>query len=110
MPMTGEKFIDVDGVQIRYFEKGAGPIVVLFHGGHFRSHDAADCAEDWTLNFDALAECFHVYAVGHALFDLIARGTPNSRMYIFNRAGHFSYREHPPEFNAMLGGFIQRMA
>jgi 2-hydroxy-6-oxo-6-(2'-carboxyphenyl)-hexa-2,4-dienoate hydrolase len=291
--MTGEKFIDVDGIRTRYFEKGAGPVVVLFHGGHFGSHDAADCADDWSLNFDGLAEWFHVYAVdkigqgftdnpktdenytmgavvqhaygffktlglrhvhpvghsrgaylvarlvlehpelfdscilvdtntlapgisknetvmanppqprlsresqrwvlqkysygfehiteewldammrvaalpkyqeavrkmeevglrttrflpqlarqkdetlalirdrgfgmptllawsyndptatidqGQALFDLIARGTPDSRMYIFNRAGHFSYREHPPEFNDMLRGFIQRIA
>jgi pimeloyl-ACP methyl ester carboxylesterase len=45
---------------------------------------------------------------GHALFDLIARSTPDSRMYIFNRSGHFSYREHPAEFNDMLRGFIQR--
>ena len=47
---------------------------------------------------------------GHALFDLIARGTADSRMYIFNRAGHFSYREHPAEFNDLLRGFIQRIA
>jgi len=47
---------------------------------------------------------------GHALFDLIARATPDARMYIFNRAGHFSYREHPVEFNDMLRGFIQRIA
>ncbi|MDH3444299.1 MAG: hypothetical protein OEN50_10280, partial [Deltaproteobacteria bacterium] len=45
---------------------------------------------------------------GHGLFDLITRKTPDSRMYIFNRAGHFSYREHPAEFNDMLRGFIQR--
>jgi 2-hydroxy-6-oxonona-2,4-dienedioate hydrolase len=289
--MTNEKFIDVDGIRTRYFEKGTGPAVVLFHGGHFGSHDAADCADDWSLNFDGLAEWFHVYAVdkigqgftdnpkrdedytmaavvqhayaflktlglrkvhpvghsrgaylvarlalehpelfdscilvdtntlapgisknetvmanppqprlsresqrwvlqkysygfehiteewmdvmmrvaalpkyqeavrkmedvglrttrflphlarqkdetlgiirdrgfgmpvllawayndptatidqGHALFDLIARSTPDSRMYIFNRSGHFSYREHPAEFNDMLRGFIQR--
>jgi 2-hydroxy-6-oxonona-2,4-dienedioate hydrolase len=289
--MTTEKFIDVDGIRTRYFEKGTGPAVVLFHGGHFGSHDAADCADDWSLNFDGLAEWFHVYAVdkigqgftdnpkrdedytmaavvqhayaflktlglrkvhpvghsrgaylvarlalehpelfdscilvdtntlapgisknetvmanppqprlsresqrwvlqkysygfehiteewmdvmmrvaalpkyqeavrkmedvglrttrflphlarqkdetlgiirdrgfgmpvllawayndptatidqGHALFDLIARSTPDSRMYIFNRSGHFSYREHPAEFNDMLRGFIQR--
>ena len=291
--MIDEKFIDVNGIRTRYFEKGAGPIVVLFHGGHFGSHDAADCAEDWSLNFDGLAQWFHVYAVdkigqgytdnpkrdedytvatvvqhaydflkvlglrrvhpvghsrgaylvarltlehpelfdscilvdtntlapgisknetvmanppkprlsresqrwvlqkysygfehiseewldvmmnvaalpkyreavkkmeevglrttcflphlarqkdetlglirdrgfgrptllawsyndptatieqGHALFDLIARSTPDARMYIFNRAGHFSYREHPVEFNDMLRGFIQRIA
>ena len=290
--MTHEKFIDVNGIRTRYFEKGAGPIVALFHGGHFGSHDAADCAEDWSLNFDGLAQWFHVYAVdkigqgytdnperdedytmaavvqhaygflkalglrhvhpvghsrgaylvarltlehpelfdscilvdtntlapgisknetvmanppaprlsregqrwvlqkysygfehiseewldvmmavaalpkyreavkkmeevglrttrflphlarqkdetlglirdrgfgmptllawsyndptatidqGHALFDLIARATPDARMYTFNRAGHFSYREHPVEFNDMLRGFIQRI-
>lgn len=289
--MTGEKFVDVDGIRTRYFEKGSGPVVVLFHGGHFGSHDAADCAEDWSLNFDGLAQWFKVFAVdkigqgftdnpkrdeeytmaaavqhaygflkalglrgahpvghsrgaylvarlalehpelfstcilvdtntlapgisknetvmanpplprlgresqrwvlqkysygyehiteewldvmmrvaalpkyqeavkkmedvglrttrflphlarqkdetlgiirdrgfgiptllawayndptatidqGHALFDLIAGNTPDSRMYIFNRAGHFSYREHPAEFNEMLRGFIQR--
>jgi pimeloyl-ACP methyl ester carboxylesterase len=43
-----------------------------------------------------------------ALFDLIARSTPDSRMYIFNRAGHFSYREHPAEFNELLRSFIER--
>jgi pimeloyl-ACP methyl ester carboxylesterase len=290
--MTGEKFVDVNGIRTRYYERGTGPVVVLFHGGHFGSHDAADCAEDWSLNFDALAQWFHVYAVdkigqgftdnpkrdedytmaavvqhafgflkalglrkvhpvghsrgaylvarlalehpelfdscilvdtntlapgisknetvmanppqprlsresqrwvlqrysygfehiseewldvmtrvaalpkyqdavrkmeeagfrttrflphlarqkdetlgiirdrgfglptllawayndptatidqGHALFDLIARGTPDARMVIFNRAGHFSYREHPAEFNDMLRRFIQRI-
>jgi 2-hydroxy-6-oxonona-2,4-dienedioate hydrolase len=40
--MTGEKYIDVDGIKTRYFEKGSGPVVVLFHGGHFGSHDAAN--------------------------------------------------------------------
>jgi len=61
--MQGEKFVDVDGVRTRYFEKGDGPVVVLFHGGHFGSHDAADCAEDWSLNFEGLAQWFHVFAV-----------------------------------------------
>jgi pimeloyl-ACP methyl ester carboxylesterase len=31
-------------------------------------------------------------------------------MYIFNRAGHFPYREHPTEFNEMPRGFIERNA
>jgi len=289
--MTNEKFIDVDGIRTRYFEAGSGPALVLFHGGHFGAHDAADCAEDWSLNFDELSKWFHVFAVdkigqgftdnpkkdedytmaavvqhaygflkalnlrnvhpvghsrgaylvarlviehpelfstgilvdtntlapgisknetvmanppqprlsresqrwilqkysygyehiteewldvmmrvaatpkyqeavrkmedvglrvtrflpqlarqkdetlgiirdrgfgmptllvwsyndptatidqGYALFDLIARGTPDSRMYIYNRAGHFSYREHPTEFNEMLRTFVQR--
>jgi len=289
--MNNEKFIDIDGIRTRYFEAGSGPALVLFHGGHFGSHDAADCAEDWSLNFDELSKWFHVFAVdkigqgftdnpkkdedytmtavvqhaygflktlglrnvhpvghsrgaylvarlviehpelfstgilvdtntlapgisknetvmanppeprlgrdsqrwilqkysygyehiteewldvmmrvaatakyqeavkkmeevglrvtrflpqlarqkdetlgiirdrgfgmptllawsyndptatidqGYALFDLITRSTPDSRMYIYNRAGHFSYREHPAEFNEMLRSFIQR--
>jgi len=27
-------------------------------------------------------------------------------MHIINRAGHFSYREHPKEFNEVVRGFI----
>lgn len=61
--MDEEKFIDVDGIRTRYFEAGSGPPVVLFHGGHFGSHDAADCADDWSLNFADLAQWFHVFAV-----------------------------------------------
>ncbi len=61
--MTNEKFIAVDGIRTRYYEAGSGPALVLFHGGHFGSHDAADCAEDWGLNFDELAKWFHVFAV-----------------------------------------------
>lgn len=73
--MTGEKFIDIDGIKTRYFEQGRGPVVVLFHGGHFGSHDCADCAEDWSLNFDGLAQWFHVFAV-----DKIGQGhTDNPR-------------------------------
>jgi len=29
-------------------------------------------------------------------------------MYNFNRAGYFSYREHPAEFNEMLRSFVER--
>ncbi len=57
------KYVDVEGIRTRYFEKGQGETVVLFHGGNFGSHDAADCAADWDLNFCGLASWFHVYAV-----------------------------------------------
>jgi 2-hydroxy-6-oxonona-2,4-dienedioate hydrolase len=63
MGMANEKFADVAGIRTRYFEKGAGEILVLFHGGQFGSHDAADSAEDWNLNFDALSRWFRVFAV-----------------------------------------------
>ncbi|MBT5047437.1 MAG: alpha/beta hydrolase [Rhodospirillaceae bacterium] len=63
MPMNDRKFIDVDGVRTCYYEKGDGPLLVLFHGGNFGSNDAADCALDWGLNFDGLAEKYHVFAI-----------------------------------------------
>jgi pimeloyl-ACP methyl ester carboxylesterase len=73
--MQGEKFIDVDGIRTRYYEAGSGPVLALFHGGHFGSHDAADCADDWSLNFNELAKWFHVFAV-----DKIGQGfTDNPR-------------------------------
>ena len=63
MDQANEKFVDVDGIRTRYFEKGSGEPLVLFHGGNFGSNDAADCSLDWGLNFDGLAQWFHVYAV-----------------------------------------------
>ena len=63
MDLTQAKFVDVDGIKTRYVEKGSGPCVVLFHGGNFGSADGADCAADWNLNFDGLAECCRVVAI-----------------------------------------------
>ena len=63
MNPVDEKFVDVDGIRTRYFEKGNGENLVLIHGGVFGSNDAADCSLDWGLNFDALAQWFHVYAL-----------------------------------------------
>ncbi len=34
--MTDEKFVDVDGIKTRYFEKGNGPVLFLVHGGQAR--------------------------------------------------------------------------
>ncbi len=61
--MTIEKFVDVAGIKTRYFEKGEGKVLVLFHGGNFGSNTSADCAVNWDLNFDGLAGWFHAYAV-----------------------------------------------
>ena len=41
-------------------------------------------------------------AQGHALFELIAKGESRARMHIFNESDHFTYREHPEEFTALL--------
>jgi pimeloyl-ACP methyl ester carboxylesterase len=43
---------------------------------------------------------------GLALFDIITVQSPNARMFIANRAGHFHYREHPEEFNRNVIHFI----
>ena len=69
MPSCEEKFVDVDGVRTRYFDKGTGPTLVLIHGGHFGATTSADAAEDWDLNFDGLAEWARVIA-----FDKLGQG------------------------------------
>ena len=43
---------------------------------------------------------------GQALFELLVATTPRARMYIFNQAGHYPYREHPDEFNAVVTSFV----
>jgi pimeloyl-ACP methyl ester carboxylesterase len=43
---------------------------------------------------------------GLELFELLCAKHPDVRMHIFNQAGHFSYREHPREFNALVSDFI----
>ena len=63
MDFSQAKFVDVDGINTRYFEQGSGETVVLFHGGNFGSHQGADCAADWNLNFDGLARECRVVAV-----------------------------------------------
>ena len=63
MNSADARFVDVDGIRTRYFEKGSGENLLLIHGGVFGSNDAADCGLDWGLNFDALARWFHVYAL-----------------------------------------------
>jgi pimeloyl-ACP methyl ester carboxylesterase len=63
MDISQAKFVSVDGINTRYFDKGEGETVVLFHGGNFGSPHGADCAVDWNLNFDGLARECRVIAV-----------------------------------------------
>lgn len=60
MPMNSPKWVDVDGVNTRYFELGEGETVVLFYGGNFGSKDGSNCAIVWELNVDGLAANYHV--------------------------------------------------
>ena len=62
MPLTDPKYVDVDGIRTRYFEKGEGEPMVLVHGGHMGTF-AADLADDWDLNFDVLSRHYRVYAL-----------------------------------------------
>ena len=66
MDRSQSKYIEINGINTRYFEKGSGDPIVLIHGGHF---GGGASAEDWFLNFDHLAEKYHVYA-----FDKIGQG------------------------------------
>ena len=43
---------------------------------------------------------------GQALFAMIADKESGAQMHIINKAGHFNYREHPKEFNAVLQSWI----
>lgn len=40
------------------------------------------------------------------LFDWIGAHQRRTEMHIINHAGHFSFREHPARFNALLGRFV----
>ena len=55
------KFIDVDGIRTRYFDKGTGDAMLLVHGGQPSS--AGSNAWSWIQNFDGLSKYFHVYVL-----------------------------------------------
>ncbi len=58
-----ERYINVEGIPIRYVSKGSGPNLLLFHGlGEF--------LETWSLNIEFLSQYYTLYAVdlpGHGL-------------------------------------------
>jgi pimeloyl-ACP methyl ester carboxylesterase len=60
---TVTKYINVDGIPIRYVSQGKGPALLLFHGfGEF--------LETWSLNIELLSRYCTVYAIdlpGHGL-------------------------------------------
>ena len=41
-----------------------------------------------------------------ALYQILAEKERRARWHIFDRAGHFSFREHPERFNEVLKSFI----
>lgn len=42
------------------------------------------------------------------LFEIVARGTAASQLHIFNRAGHYCFREHANDFNSVAINFIRQ--
>jgi pimeloyl-ACP methyl ester carboxylesterase len=62
LDMGEERWIDVDGVRTRYFERGSGPAIAFFHGGQYGSEDGST-ARAWDVNFVPLAKYFRVIAV-----------------------------------------------
>jgi pimeloyl-ACP methyl ester carboxylesterase len=58
-----EKYLDAGGVRTRYFDEGKGEPIVLLHGGVMGERNAAVSAEDWELNFDAIARAHRAIAV-----------------------------------------------
>ncbi|MEW5984554.1 MAG: alpha/beta hydrolase [Acidobacteriota bacterium] len=53
------KFIDVNGVETRYYEAGDGEPMVLVHGEGWSGHSSANT---WVKNIPGLAKRFHVFA------------------------------------------------
>ena len=63
------KYVDVDGIHTRYFEKGAGAPLVMIHGGAIGTGSSYDIFAE---NLNVLAESFHVFApdkLGHGETD-----------------------------------------
>ena len=63
------KYIDVDGIRTRYFEKGTGAPLVLIHGGAIGTGSSFDI---FAKNLEVLTNSFHVFApdkLGHGETD-----------------------------------------
>ncbi len=63
MPLSNEKFVDVGGIRTRYFEKGKGEPIILLHGSYFGADLSADCAANWSRNFEGLSQWGRVFAL-----------------------------------------------
>jgi hypothetical protein len=54
------KFVDVNGVQARYYEAGSGEPMVMIHGGFTAGSSTANV---FSRNLPELSKHFHVFAV-----------------------------------------------
>jgi 2-hydroxy-6-oxonona-2,4-dienedioate hydrolase len=63
VPLSNEKFVDVDGIRTRYFDKGSGETILLLHGSFFGEPFSADCSANWSRNFEGLSKFARVIAL-----------------------------------------------
>jgi 2-hydroxy-6-oxo-6-(2'-carboxyphenyl)-hexa-2,4-dienoate hydrolase len=63
VPLSNEKFVDIDGIRTRYFDKGRGETILLLHGSFFGEPFSSDCAANWSRNFEGLAQSARVIAL-----------------------------------------------
>jgi 2-hydroxy-6-oxo-6-(2'-carboxyphenyl)-hexa-2,4-dienoate hydrolase len=63
VPLSEEKFVDVNGIRTRYFDEGQGETILLLHGSFFGEPFSSDCADNWSENFKGLSEFARVVAV-----------------------------------------------
>jgi 2-hydroxy-6-oxo-6-(2'-carboxyphenyl)-hexa-2,4-dienoate hydrolase len=88
------KYIDVNGVRTRYFEKGKGDALLLVHGG--QAGDGSNNAQSWEQNYDYLSQYFHVYAL-----DRLGQG------YTDNPKKEGDYKEYYQQVVDHVYGFIK---
>jgi 2-hydroxy-6-oxonona-2,4-dienedioate hydrolase len=71
MRLEDARYINVNGIRTRYFERGSGHPLVLVHGG--QAGGANNSAQKWEQNFDSLAQHYRVIALDR----LAQAGTDN---------------------------------
>jgi len=89
------KYLDIDGIRTRYFDKGEGDALLLVHGGQA---GGAGNAQSWEQNFYYLSKYFHVYAL-----DRLGQG------YTDNPKKEEDYDRHYEQVVEHVLGFIKAM-
>ena len=96
MPQEDAKYVDVDGIRTRYFEKGEGPALILVHGG--QPSGPGSNAWSWKVNFDDLSKHFQVFAL-----DRLGQG------YTDNPRTKKDYENYYQGVSDHLYGFIEAL-